>query len=156
MLRLVSALLLTLALLIGTVWGLKILWEKRGWEGTDQGDRPIKILSTAYLAPRKSVYLVEVGRRILVVGSGNGEVAALDVITDPEEVEQIRQAARAAVGGFPEVLKKVWNRQETGRSHEEARRLAEESRETIGGFVEKVRNLSPKSKSGPKAGGGEE
>jgi|GEM_PF-898429 len=153
--KLVLALALTLALIYATVWALKLVWDKKGWDSTEGGDRPIKVLASTHLAPRKSVYLVEVGKRILVVGAGHEELTALDVISDPEEVEVLRQSAKN-VGGFPEVLRKVWRRNEAEDVQEETRRLAEEGRETIGGFAEKWKHLSPKSKAGPKTGGGQE
>ena len=153
--KLILALALTLALIYATVWALKLVWDKKGWDSTEGGDRPIKVLASTHLAPRKTVFLVEVGKRILVLGAGHEEVTALDVITDPDEVEQLRQSAKN-VGGFPDVFRKVWRRGEAEEAQEETRRLAEEGRETIGGFAEKWKHLSPKSKTGPKTGGGQE
>jgi flagellar biogenesis protein FliO len=153
--RLLAALVLTIGLIVLCVWGLKVFWGKQGWKDKQSGDRPLKVLASAHLAPHKQVHLVEVGKRILVVGSGRDEVTSLGVIQDPEEMEMIRQTARAETG-FTDVLRRAWNRQESGKVREETSRLAEEGRTAIGGWVEKLRDLSKKSKSGPGTGGGGE
>lgn len=154
-LRILAALALTLGLVVLCVWGLKVLWGKQGWDRKTVGERPLKILASTHLAPRKQVHLVEVGKRILVVGSGRDELTNLGVIQDPEEVEMVRQAARSD-SGFTDIFKKAWSRQETGKIREEASRLAGEGREAIGGWVDKLKSLSKQSKSGPGTGGGGE
>jgi flagellar biogenesis protein FliO len=153
--KMLAALFLTIGLIVLCVWGLKVFWGKQGWESKQSSDRPLKVLASAHLAPRKQVHLIEVGKRILVVGSGRDEVTSLGVIQDPEEMEMIRQSARAETG-FTDVLRRAWSRQESGKTREEASRLAEEGREAIGGWVDKLRDLSKKSKSGPGTGGGGE
>jgi flagellar biogenesis protein FliO len=155
LLRLLAGLILTIGLVVLCVWGLKVFWGKQGWERKSTGDRPLKVLTSAYLAPRKSIHLVEVGKRILVVGSGHDEVVSLGVITDPEEMEMIRQSSRSE-GGFTDVLRKAWSRQETGKTREDASRLAAEGRVAIGGWVDKLRDLSKKPGSGSGPGGGGE
>jgi flagellar biogenesis protein FliO len=151
--RLLAALALTIGLIVLCVWGLKVFWGKQGWEKNQPADRPLKVLASAHLGPRKQVHLVEVGKRILVIGSGRDEVTSLGVIQDPEEMEMIRQTARTE-GGFTDVLRRAWSRQESGKTREEASRLAEEGRVAIGGWVDKLRDLSKKSNSGPGTGGG--
>jgi flagellar biogenesis protein FliO len=154
--RLLAALLLTIGLIVLCVWGLKVFWGKQGWENKQSADhRPLKILASAHLAPRKQVHLIEVGKRILVVGSGKDEVTSLGVIQDPEEMEMIRQTARSE-SGFTDILRRAWSRQESGKTREETSQLAKDGREAIGGWVDKLRDLSKKSKSGPGTGGGGE
>jgi flagellar biogenesis protein FliO len=153
--KMLLALALTVGLLLLALWGLKQIMGKQGASGKQAGERPLKILASTYLAPRKTIHLVEVGKRILVVGSGNDEVTSLGVITDPEEMEMIRKLSHSE-GGFTDVLRKAWSRQETGKSREDASRLAEEGRVAIGGWVDKLRDLSKKSGSGPGTGGGGE
>src|SRR5258708_3978059 len=77
LLHLVFALAITIGLIVLTVWGLKLVWEKKGWNQVSEEGKPIKVLASTYLAPRKTIYLVEVGKRILVVGVGNEEMSCL-------------------------------------------------------------------------------
>jgi flagellar biogenesis protein FliO len=143
-LRLVLALGLTAGLIFVTVWGLKLVWEKRGLAGATDETKPIKILTSSYLAPRKSIHLVEVGKRVLVLGVGNDEINRLDVITDPEEIEMIHQATQI---GFPNVLERLMQREVIEKSDEETERMLAESNETVGGYVEKLKGMGRKRKN---------
>jgi flagellar biogenesis protein FliO len=139
--------ILNLALIAGlivvTVWGLKFVWEKRGLNNTTDETKPIKLLTSTYLAPRKAIHLVEVGNRILVLGVGNDEITRLDVITDPAEMEMIRQSTQA---GFPNILERLIHREVAEKSNEETEQMIAESNETVGGYVEKLRHAGRKRK----------
>ncbi len=138
-LRLILALGLTIGLIYLTVWGLKVLWEKRGLSGSSDEGKPIKVIASAYLAPRKTLHLVEVGKRILVVGSGNDEIHPIDVITDEAEMEIIRKDCHQ---GFPEVFGKFMHRQEVRDHAVEARKIVSEGRQAVGDYLEKVKKAS--------------
>jgi flagellar biogenesis protein FliO len=140
-LRLLVALAVIVGLIFLTVWGLKLVWEKRGWNQlTDEG-KPIKILSSTYLAPRKTIHLVEVGKRILVVGVGNEEMNCLDVIREPEEVEALRGSAPQ---GFPKIFNRIIQRHETASQKEETQRMIKESSQAVGDYVAKLKKMKKK------------
>jgi len=141
--RLVLALALTVGLIFVTVWGLKIVWEKRGLTNNVDENKPIKILTSTYLAPRKTIHLVEVGNRILVLGVGSDEITRLDVINDPAEVASIRQLTQA---GFPNILERLIQREVTVKTDEETRQMIAEGNEAVGGYVEKLKRASRKKK----------
>jgi flagellar biogenesis protein FliO len=105
---------------------------------TDEG-KPIKILSSIYLAPRKTVYLLEVGSRVLVVASGNEEVRTLDVINDPVEVEALKKAGER---GFPAVFGRFMSRREATDHAVEAQKIVSEGRAAVGQFLNKVKDVS--------------
>src|SRR6185295_5429183 len=121
LIRLFLALGLTIGLIFTTVWGLKIVWEKRGWNNLTEEGKPVKVLTSTYLAPRKSIHLVEVGNRILVLGVGNNEVNCLDVIQEPEEVESLRSASSQQ--GFPKIFDRVLRKNETADGEAETRKI---------------------------------
>jgi flagellar biogenesis protein FliO len=52
--------------------------------------KPIKVLSTGFLAPRKSIALVEVAGDVLVIGISNDQISLLGNVQDPERIEQIK------------------------------------------------------------------
>ena len=142
--RLVLTLVLIVGLIFVTVWGLKIVWEKRGLTNNTDEAKPIKVLNSTYLAPRKAIHLVEVGNRILVLGVGNDEITRLDVITDPAEVESIRQSTQV---GFPNVLDRLIHREVVEKTDAETQQMIAESNETVGGYVEKLKRAGRKRKS---------
>ncbi len=148
-LRLIIALGLVVGLIFVTVWGLKLIWEKRGLNNPADETKPVKILTSTYLAPRKAIYLVEVGNRILVLGVGNDSINRLDVITDPEEIETIRQSTQA---GFPNILDRLLQREVVEKTDEETERMIIESNETVGGYVEKLKRAGKKKDDKPRDG----
>jgi flagellar protein FliO/FliZ len=128
-----------------TVWCLKMVWEKRGVTTSTDETKPIKILTSTYLAPRKAIHLVEVGNRILVLGVGNDEITRLDVITDPAEMETIRQSTQT---GFPNILERLIHREVTEKTDAETQQVIAESSATVSGYVEKLKRTSRKRKDG--------
>jgi flagellar biogenesis protein FliO len=141
--RLVLAIVLTVGLIYITIWGLKIVWEKRGLTNNADEAKPIKILTSTYLAPRKAIHLVEVGNRILVLGVGNDEITRLDVIVDPVEVQAIRQSTQT---GFPNILERLMHREAVEKTDEETQQMIAESNETVSGYVEKLKKTGRKRK----------
>jgi len=139
--RLVLAIALTVGLIYVTIWGLKIVWEKRSLTNNVEEAKPIKILTSTYLAPRKAIHLVEVGNRILVLGVGNNEITRLDVITDATEVQSIRQLTQT---GFPNILERLINRESVEKTDEETQQIIAKSNETVSGYVEKLKRISRK------------
>ena len=142
--RLILALGLTVGLIFLTVWGLKIVWEKRSLANNVDETKPIKVLTSTYLAPRKTIHLVEVGTRVLVLGVGNEEITRLDVITDPTEIALIRQATQT---GFPNILERLIQREVVVKTDEETQQMIAEGNEAMGGYVEKLKRASRKKKN---------
>lgn len=71
-----------------------------GGSGRDAG--LMQVVGHARLGPKQSVYLLRVGRRVLILGAGpGGSPAALGEVTDPAELERLlpaRGPARATPG----------------------------------------------------------
>ena len=49
-------------------------------------DPKVKVLSRTPIAPRQQIVLLQIGRRVVVVGDSGGRLAALAEIADPDEV----------------------------------------------------------------------
>ncbi len=140
--RLILALAVTIGLIVVTVWGLKWIWERKGLgQWADEG-KVVRVLASTYLSPRKSIYLVEVGKRILVVGVGGEEMTCLDVIREEQEVEALRGAAQQ---GFTGVFNRVMQKHQTADTEAEASRLLEESSQAVGSYVAQLKNMKKKS-----------
>lgn len=147
--RLIFALAVTLGLIVLTIWGLKWVWEKKGWNQWAEEGKVIRVLASTYLSPRKTIHLVEVGKRILVVGVGGDEMTCLDVIREPEEVEALRGTAQQ---GFPKIFNRVVQRHDAADQQAETKRIFEESSKAVGGYVAKLKNMKKKGTSEPMDG----
>lgn len=59
----------------------------------------MEMVGRSYLGPKRCVYLVKVGGRMLVVGSAENGLSCLSEITAPDEVEHLAALARSDGGG---------------------------------------------------------
>lgn len=82
----------TLGLVLGLMFIVFHLFKKFGLKNSVFGGegKPIKVLSTGFLAPRKSIALVEVAGDVLVIGISNDQISLLGNVQDPEKIEQIK------------------------------------------------------------------
>jgi flagellar protein FliO/FliZ len=88
-LKTVSALLIVLSLMLMIVYFVKKYLLK---EGSLLGmDKQIKVLSTSYIAPKKSINLVEVAGEILVLGMTANNITFLNKIENKETIEKIKR-----------------------------------------------------------------
>jgi flagellar biogenesis protein FliO len=138
LIRLLVALAVIIALIVLTVWGLKLVLEKKGWNQFAEEGRPLKVLTSTYIAPRKAIYLVEVGNRILVVGVGSEEMNCLDVIRDIEEVNALRGAT---LQGFPKIFNRISQRQDTANREAETQEIIKESNQVVGEYLNKLKKM---------------
>ncbi|MDH4100585.1 MAG: flagellar biosynthetic protein FliO [Nitrospirota bacterium] len=86
-LRVVAALALVLAALLFTLYMLKRFMD-RGSGGGDKG-APIRIITSKFLGPKKSIAVVEVYGRYLVVGITPGGINLLADLKDAEDVARV-------------------------------------------------------------------
>jgi flagellar protein FliO/FliZ len=80
------------------IFGGASLASKRFLPARDSG--PIRVVGRTALSPRHSVYLLRVGDRVLILGTGpQGAPANLGEVTDPAELARLvpRRAAAEAV-----------------------------------------------------------
>ncbi|MEW5701264.1 MAG: flagellar biosynthetic protein FliO [Candidatus Zixiibacteriota bacterium] len=92
--RLFGSLVLVLLLAWGALWLLRRTLKGR-WTGL--GSNSIKVVERVYLAPRKSVEVVLIGRRILVLGVTDHQIGMLTELT-PEDIGLERSLGPAGTG----------------------------------------------------------
>jgi flagellar biosynthetic protein FliO len=68
-------------------------------------DKLVKVLSTGFLGPKKTIALVEVAGEVLVLGISDGNISLLTQIHDDERIEKIKAASAGGLG-------KIWHRPE--------------------------------------------
>lgn len=84
--RLGASLGIVLLLVVGIAWGYRRLV---GGAPAAKPSSAVRVLSRTVLAPRQQVLLLQVGRRVIVVGDSGGHFAALSEIRDTEEVTEL-------------------------------------------------------------------
>lgn len=68
-------------------------------------DKLVKVLSTGFLGPKKTIALVEVAGEVLVLGISDDNISLLTQIHDDERIEKIKSARASGIG-------QIWNRAE--------------------------------------------
>ena len=81
--RIVTALAVVLVLILLARWFVRRFF---GVAGAARSTRAVQVLSRSTLSPKQQLMLLRVGRRLLVVGDGGGQLNTLSEITDADEV----------------------------------------------------------------------
>ncbi|MCB2184858.1 MAG: flagellar biosynthetic protein FliO [Deltaproteobacteria bacterium] len=102
MVKMVAALALVLGLMLGLYWVLR-RFVPGGGGGGSLAAGGLRQVGRLALGPKKSLVLVEMGSRILVLGVGEQEINLLYSVDDPEEVARLA----APRPGFSRFLKRA-------------------------------------------------
>jgi flagellar protein FliO/FliZ len=150
-----SRIAIALIAVIGLIILLRALYRHlTNYPGGGKGARLVTVLSRSIVSPKQQVLVLEVGRRLLVVGDSGGQMSALCEITDPDEIAAIIGQARSAspsrsAGSFGAVFRRA------NEPFEEPEALQTSGRESgdpvnpddavtaaeVGGLLDKVRML---------------
>ena len=84
--KVIAALGITLLLLIAAVWLLKKIMRLREIPGISGG--AVTVLEMRYIAPKKSIALIRVLERVLIVGISDNSLTTLGELT-PQEIENL-------------------------------------------------------------------
>ncbi|MCL5025291.1 MAG: flagellar biosynthetic protein FliO [Chloroflexi bacterium] len=91
-LGLVGGIALKLAFVVGLIY--IAMWALRRYVYRDRGaiadKRPVSLLGSLSLSPNRTVYVLEVGRKVIVVGATQNQLSMLTEITDPEAMDELR------------------------------------------------------------------
>lgn len=64
----------------------------------------VHVIDATTLAPKKSIYVVEVGGRVLVLGATDAGITTLTQFDDPEVVEQLSASQKSVTLDFQRIL----------------------------------------------------
>ena len=81
--RMGIALAIVLAVIFGARWAVTHFFVTARAPSTSKA---VKVLGRTALAPRQQILLLQVGKRVVVVGESNGQLATLAQIDDPDEI----------------------------------------------------------------------
>ena len=106
-----AALIGILGLILLMAWGFRRLGFARGT--FDKGSAGWRVLGVKALSPGKHIYIVEVGKRTLLIGSTDKTISPLMEISDQEERDLVRTAvtgSKAQPPNFMDFLRKAQKR----------------------------------------------
>ena len=107
-LQVLFALILTLVLLVGTVWLFRRILRGRVFSGVSGG--AIRILEMQYLDPKKAVALVRVVDRVFILGYTESSLACLGELSPDEAARVEKNGSAGASVPFGNILARVMNR----------------------------------------------
>jgi flagellar protein FliO/FliZ len=84
--RVVLALAIVIGLILLTRWASKKIFPGAV---TARNSGAMKVMSRLVISPKQQLLMVQVGRRIVVVGDSGGQMAAVSEITDADEVASL-------------------------------------------------------------------
>jgi flagellar biogenesis protein FliO len=82
----VPRILAATALVVCLIFLLRWVARRFGAAPAPNGTRAVQVVSRSVIAPRQSVVLMRVGRRVLVVADNGTQLSSLGEISDPDEV----------------------------------------------------------------------
>jgi len=98
-----SRVVLSLAIVLGLIFALR--WAAQRLFGktvSNRASRAVQVLSRNVISPKQQLLVVQVGRRLVVVGDSGQQMNALCEITDPDEITalvgQLHEEKRESTG----------------------------------------------------------
>jgi len=86
-----------LAVVVGLIFALRHVLRRLGPVGAiRRGAGPVEVIMRSNLSPRERVYLVRMGERVLLVGSGPAGLTTLCEVSDAEEAARLLASGSAA------------------------------------------------------------
>lgn len=90
LLSVAGALVFVLALFYALTYLVRRLGLRQGWVAPHSKSL-IRVIASQRLDVRRSISVVEIKDRILILGLGAQEISVLDVVDDPKEVQALRE-----------------------------------------------------------------
>lgn len=115
--KMFSALLLVLGIFMGSFYLLRRVVKRD--VGT-RGRNVIRIIDRSYIGVKKSVTLVDVAGKVLVLGVTDNQISLLTQIEDPDRIEQLKGSkVTGASGSFSNHLSRLLTKTRNGRTRKE-------------------------------------
>ena len=102
--QVILALIITLLLLVGTVWLFKKIMRFRQFPGISGG--AIRIIEIHHVDPKKAIVLVKILDRVMVIGFSENSVTSLGELTR-EEIESLNIPTRTEKDVFGTILDRL-------------------------------------------------
>lgn len=97
---------LTMMMIVGLMFALLIVVRKYFFNKPRLTNDNMRVLSSISLQPKKSIFLVKIFNKVMLVGVSDNSVASLGEITDEETLELLETSSqKKQIKGFSEILK---------------------------------------------------
>jgi flagellar protein FliO/FliZ len=147
-----TRIVIALAAVIGLILVLRALLRRVSGAAGMRGGKLVTVLSRSYISPKQQVVVLEVGKRLLVVGDSGGQMSSLCEITDPDEIATLIGRSRSGTTAkSPSAFANVFRRANESFDEQADADVAPEtdavnpddaiSTAEIGGLLDKVRML---------------
>jgi flagellar protein FliO/FliZ len=151
---------LSLGVVIGLIFLMGFLSKKLMNPGSKSGADAMTVLARQNISPKQQLMLVQVGRRVVMVGNSGGQMNALSEITDPDEIADVmskcNRRKKAAADAFSDLFGKAEKEfeppteieQEVAKENEgagDAQLL--KTKAELGNLLEKVRGMTSKNRN---------
>ena len=138
--RVFAALAAVIGLILVLRWGVKRLVPR----GIGNGSRAINVLARCHISHKQKILIVQIGRRLLVVGDGGQGLNTLCEISDPDEsAALLAQMGKSPATSFERVLSRAVASGDDAQESPMDDGIADEelssARRQLNGLAEKVR-----------------
>ncbi len=94
---------LSLTLIAALIWGSIYLMKRMSGRSSTKGGRRIRVVECRFIAPKKAIYIVQIGGRTMALGVTDAHITMLTELPDlPPETE-----TAAASNAFSKWMKKI-------------------------------------------------
>lgn len=138
--RVFTALAVVIGLILLLRWGVRRLAPR----GMGNGSRAINVLARCHISHKQKILIVQVGRRLLVVGDGGQGLTTLCEISDPDEsASLLAQMGKSPATSFERVLSRAVASGDDAQESPTDDAIPDEqlssARQQLNGLAEKVR-----------------
>lgn len=96
---------LVAGLIVVTAWVLRFLRARFGlFDQPVQSSSSFTVLDTVTIGPDQTIYTLDLGHRILVIGATSAGLTNLSEVDDPDEIRYLRRRSGALPSEFEDVL----------------------------------------------------
>ena len=134
-------LLLSLLFVIGLIFlvsvGLKYFYVRASVSFTNAG--VVKILTKEFLDSKNSLYLIEFGGKVVLLGVSPDRINSLSEISDPEQVKEIREKADEFISKYKLTKKNDFSTELKNSYLKQGQKIVSSGTQVIKKMVDKIK-----------------
>ena len=104
----------------------------------------VKILAKEYLEDKKSVYVVEFGSRVILLGTSPESVSTLAEVTDSAEIAEIKSKADEYISKYRIKNEAKFSEELKGAYLKQGKQIVESGNRTIKNLIDKLKKTGGK------------
>lgn len=141
-LKLALSLLFVIGLIYVLMIALKFFYVRASIPLRSEG--VVKILAKEYLEDKKSVYVVEFGNRLILLGATPESISALAEVTDSAEITEIKSKADEYISKYRMKNEAKFSEELKGAYLKQGKQIVESGNRTIKNLIDKLKKSGGK------------